>query len=176
VPFQRDTVGRLALVEWQARALEGVLGVLDPVGCACKQRKLLAFPGYVYVLLQPENTQAATIQIFLYDDGEVGVAAGAGVYFNLPSDLPDPVGVDVATCLAEVVTEIVSGKLSETIYRRRGVVYRWDFSLTLGDREFRLHRTDICRLFTCFWGPRIAVAIRYSPYQGREPNRTPQAQ
>ena len=83
----------------------------------------------------------------------------------LPSDLPKLRGADALGSLGEAVEGIVGGRLRETIYRRGGVSYRWDFNLPLQGEEFRLHRTDVWRLLRCFWRRRRKTTVSYSAYE-----------
>jgi hypothetical protein len=145
--------------------VQTVLDAVDSLRCAWNERTLSVFDAYLRLDLQPATGGASRVEIYLYDDGDIGIGAGDGVFFTFSENWPQAYPQDPTTRLRAVLSAISAGTLQETIYRRGPTAYRWRFRLALDEYEVQLDRADLGRLLKCFWRRHSRTTVRYRPWE-----------
>lgn len=161
VEFTHEAISRIAASEFQSGVLDAILRIELLQHCRWRKCQVDSFSGYLRVNLQPDTDSGSSMQVFVYED-EVGIAAGKGVYFNVPSDVPVPEKLGLSGFVAILVERVIQGRLRETVYSRSGTPYRWSFVLEVDGKNVSLDRTDLCAFFRCFWRHRERVDFIYS--------------
>lgn len=162
IPLEDESLSSRGIGELSLRVVHDVLRTLEQFRCNWVERTVRGYEECVQIALKTDSPGSSGVDLYLYDDGEVGVGAGEGVYFNVPDDVPIPEGTNVPSYVASALRAILEGRLSETIYCRGRTSYRWVFCLDVDGHTITLDRTDVPALLRCFWKTRRIRTVCYA--------------
>ena len=136
------------------------------VGCRWSKCLIAGFDSFDRITLVPKTVGASSIELYIYRDTEIGVAAGEGAYFNVPGDTGPSLGSDTVRIVMASVRAIMEGKLVETVYSAGRTKYRYDFTLDTEIGQIALQRVEAPKCLVRLLRGAKKRTVKYRPFSG----------